>query len=299
MFLKLKRLRMAETSVNDRAVLVTGCSSGIGYCAAHTLKKCGYPVIASARKLNDVMRLKKEGLDCVRLDLDDAASIQEAVEAVAERTGRRLYGLFNNAGFGQPGAVEDLSRDVLRAQFETNVFGTLDLTNRLLPWMREAGEGRIIQNSSVLGFVSLAYRGAYNASKYALEGLYDTLRLELAGSNIHAVLIEPGPITSRFRENAFAAYQRNIDVEHSAHREAYLATEKRLRQKGPAAPFTLPADAVVEKLLTALTHPRPKPRYYVTFPTVLFGTLKRLLTSRALDRILLKVSRDEQEKPRP
>ena len=287
---------MTETNRKNQVVLVTGCSSGIGYCAAHTLGKHGYQVIASARKLSDVIRLQEEGLDCIRLDLDDAASIEEAVEAVAERTGRRLYGLFNNAGFGQPGAVEDLPREVLRAQFETNVFGTLELTNRLLPWMREAGEGRIIQNSSVLGFVSLAYRGAYNASKYALEGLYDTLRLELAGSNIHAVLIEPGPITSRFRENAFAAFQRNIDIEHSAHRDAYLATEKRLRQKGPAVPFTLPADAVMEKLLTALTHPRPKPRYYVTFPTVLFGTLKRLLTTRALDRILLKVSRDEQKK---
>lgn len=295
MFHKLKRLRMAETSIEGRAVLVTGCSSGIGYCAAHTLRKRGYQVIASARNMSDVIRLQTEGLDCIRLDLDDAASIREAVEAVAERTGRHLYGLFNNAGFGQPGAVEDLSREVLRAQFETNVFGTLDLTNRILPWMREAGEGRIIQNSSVLGFVSLAYRGAYNASKYALEGLYDTLRLELAGTHIHPVLIEPGPITSRFRENAFAAYKRNIDVGHSAHREAYLATEKRLLQKGPAAPFTLPADAVVEKLLTALAHKRPKARYYVTFPTYLFATLKRSLPTRTLDRILLKISRDEQK----
>ncbi len=290
---------MTTTPAKTRSVLLTGCSSGIGYCAAHTLRKHGYRVIASARNIKDVMRLNSEGVDCIQLDLNDAASIADAVDAVAERTGRCLYGLFNNAGFGQPGAVEDLSREVLRAQFETNVFGTLDLTNRILPWMREAGEGRIIQNSSVLGFVSLAYRGAYNASKYALEGLYDTLRLELAGSNIHAVLIEPGPIASRFRENAFAAYQRNIDVEHSAHRNAYLAMEKRLLQKGPAAPFTLPADAVVEKLLTALECPSPRGRYYVTFPTWLFGTLKRVLTTEALDRVLLKVSRDEQKKPRP
>jgi len=290
---------MTTTPAKTRSVLLTGCSSGIGYCAAHTLRKHGYRVIASARNIKDVMRLNSEGVDCIQLDLNDAASIADAVDAVAERTGRCLYGLFNNAGFGQPGAVEDLSREVLRAQFETNVFGTLDLTNRILPWMREAGEGRIIQNSSVLGFVSLAYRGAYNASKYALEGLYDTLRLELAGSNIHAVLIEPGPIASRFRENAFAAYQRNIDVEHSAHRNAYLAMEKRLLQKGPAAPFTLPADAVVEKLLTALECPSPRGRHYVTFPTWRFGTLKRVLTTEALDRVLLKVSRDEQKKPRP
>ena len=285
---------MTETSPRKRTVFITGCSSGIGYCAAQQLNKQGYRVIASARKSNDVSRLKKEGLDCILLDLDDTASIEAAVEELAAKTGKRLYGLFNNAGFGQPGAVEDLSRDTLRAQFETNVFGTLELTNLVLPWMREAGEGRIIQNSSVLGFVSLAYRGAYNASKYALEGLYDTLRLELAGSNIFPVLIEPGPITSRFRENAFTAYQRNIDTEHSAHRAAYLATERRLKQQGPAVPFTLPPDAVVEKLLRALSSRRPKGRYYVTFPTYLFGTLKRILTTRAMDRILLGVSRDEQ-----
>lgn len=295
MFRKLNSLRMTETPDEDRAVLITGCSSGIGYCAAHTLKKRGYRVIASARNINDVNRLKEEGIDCIRLDLDDPTSIEEAVEAVAERTGRRLYGLFNNAGFGQPGAVEDLSREVLRAQFETNVFGTMDLTNRILPWMREAGEGRIIQNSSVLGFVSLAYRGAYNASKYALEGLYDTLRLELADSNIHAVLIEPGPIVSRFRANAFAAYKRNINIEHSSHREQYLSTEKRLLKKGPAAPFTLPPEAVLDKVIKALESTNPRPRYYVTFPTWLFGLLKRLLSSRALDQVLLSISRGEQK----
>ncbi len=286
---------MNGDTAKHRAVLVTGCSSGIGHCAAHVLAKQGYRIIASARNPRDVKRLNHEGLDCIRLDLDDSESIAAAVEAVRERTGGRLYGLFNNAGFGQPGAVEDLSRDALRAQFETNVFGTLELTNRVLPWMREAGEGRIIQNSSVLGFVSLAYRGAYNASKYALEGLYDTLRLELAGTGIHAILIEPGPITSRFRENAWAAFRRNIDVEHSAHRDAYLATEKRLRKAGPAAPFTLPPEAVVDRVLTALRHPRPRPRYYVTFPTWLFGGLKRVLTTRVMDRILLGVSKGEQK----
>ncbi len=298
MLLKLNGLGVSEKFTENRAVLITGCSSGIGYCAAHTLQKRGYRVIASARKMEDVNHLQSEGLDCIQLDLDDPSSIRKAVEAVAARTERRLYGLFNNAGFGQPGAVEDLSREVLRAQFETNVFGTMDLTNRVLPWMREAGEGRIIQNSSVLGFVSLAYRGAYNASKYALEGLYDTLRLELDGTGIYPVLIEPGPIISRFRENAFAAYQRNIDVESSAHREAYLATEKRLTEKDPVAPFTLPEDAVVDKLILALEQPRPKSRYYVTFPTYLFGALKRVLSTRALDRVMLGVSRKEQTKSR-
>ena len=284
---------MNQSEIAKRTILITGCSSGIGYCVAHGLKRRGYPVIASARKPDDVERLASEGLDCLQIDLDDPASIDQAVKNLEDRTGRRIYGLFNNAGFGQPGAVEDLRRDVLRAQFETNVFGTLELTNRLLPWMRAAGAGRIIQNSSLLGFVALAYRGAYNASKYALEGLYDTLRLELAGTGIHAILIEPGPITSRFRSNALAAYQRNIDTETSAHRETYRATEARLSRQGAAVPFTLPPEAVLDKVIKALESPVPRPRYYVTFPSYLFGILKRCLSTRALDRMLLNVSRRE------
>lgn len=282
--------------VNSRGnVLITGCSSGIGHCVAHGLQERGYRVIASARKTVDVERLRNEGLTCVQLDLDGSDSIRRAVDEVADLTGKSLYGLFNNAGFGQPGAVEDLRREVLLAQFETNVFGTLELTNRIIPWMRHAGEGRIIQNSSLLGLVSLAYRGAYNASKYALEGLYDTLRLELAGSGIHAVLIEPGPIRSRFRANALDAWRRNIDVDNSAHRAQYLATERRLSRPDPVAPFTLEADAVLEKVVLALESRHPRPRYYVTFPTWLFAILRRLLSSRALDRVLLQVSRSGQK----
>jgi len=286
---------MSRSTHTGRTVFITGCSTGIGYCVAHGLKTVGYRVIASARQAADVDRLQREGLECLQLDLDQSDSIQQAVQELADRSGCKIYGLFNNAGFGQPGAVEDLTRDVLRAQFETNVFGSIELTNRILPWMRAAGEGRIIQNSSMLGFVSLAYRGAYNASKYALEGLYDTLRLELAGTGIHAVLIEPGPIESRFRANAFAVYKRNIDSEHSAHREKYLATENRLLREGPAVPFTLPPEAVLNKVIQALESSKPKPRYYVTVPTWLFGGLKRVLSSRALDRVLLKVSRGEQK----
>lgn len=274
-------------------MLVTGCSSGIGRCAARLLRQRGYRVFASARRAGDVERLRREGFDCLQLDLDDSASIRSAVEQLLEQTGGRVYGLFNNAGYGQPGAIEDLSREALRAQFETNVFGTLELTNQLIPVMRARGEGRIIQNSSVLGLVSLAYRGAYNASKYALEGFYDTLRLELAGSGVHAVLVEPGPITSRFRANAHRIYKRTIDTENSVHREAYLAMERRLTKEGPAAPFTLPPEAVVDKVIRALESREPRPRYYVTFPTYLFGYLKRVLSSRALDRLLYRVSVNE------
>ena len=281
--------------ISNKTILITGCSSGIGYATAKGLQGRGYQVYASARRDEDVRRLRDEGLTSLQLDLDDSHSIHQAVDSLLEQTGGKLYGLFNNAGYGQPGAVEDLRRDVLRQQFETNVFGTLELTNRIIPVMRQQGEGRIIQNSSVLGFVSMAYRGAYNASKYALEGLYDTLRLELDGSSVYAVLIEPGPITSRFRENAFAAYQANIDIEHSAHKEAYLATEQRFSTETKAVPFTLPPEAVLKKVIKALEQRKPNPRYYVTVPTHLFGSLKRMMTSRALDRILLRISKGERK----
>jgi len=272
-----------------QTILITGCSTGIGYRTAIMLKEQGYRVIASARKEADVARLTQEGLETVQLDLADSTSIINAVKQVTEMTGGKLDGLFNNGAFGQAGAVEDLSREVLRAQFETNLFGTHELTNLIIPLMRAQGGGRIIYNSSVLGFVAMSYRGAYNASKYALEGLVDTLRLELKGSNIYLSLIEPGPISSDFRKNAFASYQKNIDSKNSVHKETYLAMETRLQKEGPAAPFTLPADAVVEKVIHAMQSKRPKIRYYVTFPTYLFGFLKRILPASWLDYLLGKV----------
>lgn len=276
-----------------KSVLITGCSTGIGYCAAHGLKARGYRVFASARRTEDVQRLRDEGLEAVPLDLDDSASLTAAVDEVLARTGGTLYGLFNNGAYGQPGAVEDLSRGVLRAQLETNLLGWLELTNLVLPVMRRAGEGRIIQNSSVLGLVALPFRGAYNCSKHALEGLTDTLRLELAGSGVHVSLVEPGPIESRFRVNAHAAFIRNIDRENSVFRAPYAAAERRLTKEGPAAPFTLPPEAVLKKVIHALESPRPRARYYVTVPTYLFGSLRRLLPASWLDRILLAVSRGE------
>jgi len=250
-----------------QTILITGCSSGIGYRTAVLLKERGYRVIASARKIADVNRLTHEGFETVQLDLADSNSIHRAVETVNTLTQGHLDGLFNNGAFGQPGAVEDLSREVLRGQFETNLFGTHELTNLIIPLMRAQGHGRIIYNSSILGFVAMTYRGAYNASKYALEGLVDTLRLELHGTNIHLSLIEPGPITSDFRKNAFALYQQNIDPSHSYHQDTYQIIETRLQKEGPAAPFTLPADAVVAKVIHAMESKKPKVRYYVTFPT--------------------------------
>jgi NAD(P)-dependent dehydrogenase (short-subunit alcohol dehydrogenase family) len=237
----------------------------------------------------DVRKLRDEGFEAVVLDLADSSSIRHAVSVVLAATNGKIYALFNNGAYGQPGAVEDLRREVLREQFETNLFGTHELTNLLIPVMRQQGYGRIIQNSSVLGFAAMRYRGAYNASKFALEGLTDTLRLELAGTGIHVSLIEPGPISSRFRDNAFAMYRKNIESSNSAHRENYLAIESRLQKQGPAVPFTLGPEAVAAKVIHALEARRPRTRYYVTFPTYLFGYLKRLLPDRWLDWLLGKV----------
>lgn len=272
--------------MSDRAVLITGCSSGIGRCAALGLKARGWRVFATARRPVDAERLRAEGLESVVLDLRDSASIRAAVAEILDRTGGRLEGLFNNAAFGLPGAVEDLSREALREQFETNVLGTQELANRAIPVMRRQGGGRILYTSSVLGLVAFPYRGAYVASKFALEGLADTLRLELVGTGIHICLIEPGPILSKFRDNAHTAYRRHIRAETSLHRERYAALEARLLKEGPAAPFTLPPEAVLKRVIHALESPRPQARYYVTAPTYLFGALRRLLPTRALDAIL-------------
>jgi len=220
--------------------------------------------------------------------LNDSNSINFAFEETLRRTDGELYALFNNGAFGLPGAVEDLSRDALRAQFETNVFGWQELANLAIPVMRRQGYGRIIQNSSVLGFVSMPYRGAYNASKYAIEGLSDTLRLELKGTDIYVSLIEPGPIASQFRMNAVKALEKYIDIENSVHREKYQGVLARLNKPGPAVPFTLPPEAVLKRVILALESDKPKPRYYVTFPTYLFGFLKRILSTRVLDAILAK-----------
>ncbi|MFY0990548.1 SDR family NAD(P)-dependent oxidoreductase [Halomonas sp. C05BenzN] len=282
-----------STDPSPRSVLITGCSSGIGHAAAHALAGRGWRVLATARRQEDLDRLREEGLEALPLELASSESIAACVERVIELTGGQLGALFNNAAYGQPGAVEDLSREVLREQLETNLLGTHELTTRVIPAMRERGGGRIVQNSSVLGFAALPYRGAYVCSKFALEGLTDTLRQELHGTGIHVSLIEPGPITSRFRENAYRAFLDNIDSRHSYHAETYRALEARLAGKAPGA-FTLGPDAVVRKLVHALESRRPRPRYAVTLPTHLFAALRRILSTRGMDRVLLGSTRHER-----
>lgn len=288
--METKVINPMEQPGTNKSVLITGCSSGIGYCVAQGLRQRGYRVFASARQAKDVTYLTDLGFETVTLDLADSSSIQNAVNQVLQRTEGRLFALFNNGAYSQSGAVEDLSRDALREQFETNLFGWTELTNLIIPVMRRQGFGHIIQNSSVLGLVVLPFRGAYNASKFALEGLTDTLRLELQGSGIHISLIEPGPIESDFRKNSLKAFKKHIDIQNSVHFDSYQTQLKRLAKEGHAVPFTLPPDAVLKKVIHALESRRPRIRYYVTKPTYLFGILRRISSSRFMDRILLRVA---------
>ena len=276
-------------------ILITGCSSGIGHCVAHGLKDRGYRVLATARKEQDIAQLASEGLEVLHLEVSDSQSIQALVTEVHERCQGELYAVFHNGAYGQPGAVEDLSRATLEKQFATNFFGWMELNNLLIPLLRKQAAARIIFNSSVLGIISLPYRGAYNSSKYAIEGMADTLRLELNSSNIDVSLIEPGPVTSDFRKNALAALKTNVDIENSVHAKKYQGQIKRMEKVGPSAPFTLPADAVLKKVIHALESKKPKAHYYVTFPTYLFGFLKRILPTRWLDKVLLYVSKSEMQ----
>lgn len=273
-----------------RSVLITGCSTGIGATVARGLAARGWRVFATARNPADVERLQAEGMDSLLLDLNDPVSIRAAVDAVLTATEGRLDALFNNGGFGQVGAVEDLTRAALREQFETNLFGWVELTNCVIPVMRRQGHGRIVMNSSVLGYAAFAYRGAYNAVKFALEGLTDTLRHELYGSGIHVALVEPGPIVSRFRENCVPHFEKHIDWRNSVHRAQYEAQMARLNKPGPAAPFTLPPEAVLAKVVHALENPFPRSRYPVTVPAVAFWWLKRFLPIRAMDWLLMRAS---------
>jgi len=273
----------------QKTVLITGASTGIGFYVAHELTKAGYRVIASCRSSSDVARLQQEGLESVQLDLADSESIQRGFAQAMTLTGTELYGLFNNGAYGQPGAVEDLPIKALRQQFNTNFFGWCELTNLALPIMLRQGYGRIIQNSSVLGIAAMPLRGAYNASKYAIEGISDTLRLELEGTGVYISLIEPGPIESQFRKNALAALLEHIDIEKSRHHDTYRTALARLGKVETTTPFTLGPEAVYQRVIQALEAKRPQARYYVTFPTYLVGFMKRILPARLLDKLLLKL----------
>lgn len=270
------------------SILITGCSSGIGYYCAKQLHQAGYTVVASCRRPDDVERLRNEGLHCVQLDVTDPDSIHQGLESCLALTGGRIDVLFNNAAYGQPGALEDLPTDALRQQFETNLFGWHELTRAVMPRMLAQGGGKIVQNSSVLGLVAMKYRGAYNASKFALEGYTDTLRLELQDTPVHVSLIEPGPIESRFRENAKEQFEQHIEMADSRHQASYQNTLDRLGKSSPSSRFTLPPESVLKPLQAIIDSKQPEPRYYVTQPTYIFGFLRRVLPTRWLDKLLSK-----------
>ena len=266
-----------------RSVLITGCSTGIGFAAARDLRARGWQVIATARKSADLDRLKSMGFDAVHLELTDSESIAACSALALDLTGGKLGALFSNAAYGQVGAIEDLEVEVMRTQFEVNVFGLHDLTRRLIPAMRANRCGRIINCSSVLGLMAAPYRGAYCATKFALEAISDSLRMELHGTGISVSLIEPGPIRTEFLPTAIRLFRENVDITASAHAEIY---RRRLQgmEAGGKATFKLEPEAVVKRLVHALESPRPKPRYFVTVPTYGANILKRLLPTVMLDR---------------
>ncbi|MBS9778706.1 MAG: SDR family NAD(P)-dependent oxidoreductase [Campylobacteraceae bacterium] len=273
-------------------ILITGCSTGIGeFCLKALSKDENYKVYGTCKTQKDVERFQKEGIWCCKLDVRDSESIKEGLEKVLDASGGRLDILFNNAGYGQAGAVEDLSREVITEQFETNVFGPMELTNLVMKIFRKQGSGKVIFNSSVLGFASMAFRGAYNASKFALEGFADALRLETVGSDIYVSLIEPGPIRTNFRATALKKLRENIDMENSFHKNTYEQSLQRLSSQKGDAPFTLDSDAVYENLLKAIKSPTPKARYQVTWATILLWYLKKALPIWAFDKILLKAGK--------
>ncbi|MDA7423184.1 SDR family NAD(P)-dependent oxidoreductase [Thalassococcus lentus] len=273
--------------MSDKTILVTGCSSGIGLDVVRGLKARGWRVFASCRKPEDCARMQDEGFESPLIDYQSPDTIESGLAEVMAATGGRLNALFNNGAFATPAAVEDLPTDALRANFEANVFGWHDLTRRVIPIMRAQGHGRIINHSSVLGLVTLPWRGAYNASKFAVEGLTDTLRVEMHDTPIHIVTLNTGPVTSLIRQNSIPHFERWIDWKSSARASQYEANllGRLYEDRGPD-PFELPASAVTKKVIHALESPRPKARYYITKPTYLMGIARRLLSTRALDWLL-------------
>ncbi|MBQ4808210.1 SDR family NAD(P)-dependent oxidoreductase [Phaeobacter sp. HS012] len=274
----------------QKTILMTGCSSGIGLDAAHGMRERGWTVFASCRQRVDCDRLRAQGFISPLMDYTNAETLRSGLDEVLEHTGGTLDVLFNNGAHGLPGAVEDVSTDGLRSIFESNVFGWHELTRNVIPVMRAQGHGRIVQNSSILGFVSFPWRGAYVATKHAIEGLTDTMRVELWDSGIRVILIEPGPVTSKIREKAIPHFEKYVDWENSALRDRYeTSLLKRLYESTGPDRFELPASAVTAKLVHACESRRPHPRYYVTVPTHVGGVLKRILTTRAIDRILARL----------
>lgn len=270
----------------QRSIIITGCSSGIGAYCAEALQSQGWRVFATARKDADIAALKAKGMEAHYLDYTEPQSIAALADEVLRQTDGKLDALFNNGAYAQPGAIEDLPVEALRQQFEANFFGWHDLTRRVVPVMRRQGYGRIVHCSSILGLVPMKWRGAYVASKFALEGLMLAQRMELEGSGIDVSLIEPGPIASRFTYNAASHARAKIDMEASVHRELYQRQMVKLESGGTKSKNKLGPEAVYAVLLHALEAPRPRPHYVVTRPAKLGSLARRLMPERWLYRML-------------
>lgn len=286
--LKRDRVLMrTRPPVEPRNVLVTGCSSGIGAATAHALRARGWTVVPTARKDADLDALRQEGFQPVRLDLADSASVSEAAEDTLRMFQGCVGALVNNAGYGQAGAVEDLSRDALRLQFEVNVFGMQELTNLLIPYLSKQGCGRIVNVSSVLGRIATPFVGAYCASKFALEALTDTMRVELRATGIAVILIEPGPIVSRFRKNAADRAAQFLPTRNSRFGERYEKEieRRRKREKRPDF-FTRTPEDVAARIVRALETSRPRARYSVTFSAYGGAFARRFLPAGVIDHLL-------------
>lgn len=278
----------AGRTATQRSILITGCSSGIGYHSAHMLRDAGWRVFATCRKQKDCDRLAEEGFEVSQLDYGRPETIAATVDYVLAATGGRLDALYNNGAHSHPGAVEDLATEHVREVMESNFFGWYELTRRVLPTMRAQGHGRIVQCSSVLGFVAMRFTAAYTASKYAVEGWTDALRLELRGTGVHVSIIQPGPIRTRMLENATRRFLSTVDVRNSHFRHDYGAEVSRMKSGSKSSIFKLGPEAVIKPLRHALESDHPKARYRITFPTRMGAALKRLLPTRLMDAILVR-----------
>ena len=260
-------------------ILVTGCSSGIGRATAVALAARGHRVFASARNRNDLAELERGDLTALALDVTDPGTIAAAVENVLSRSGR-IDVLVNNAGYGQYGSVEEVTLEEWRAQFDVNLFGTLAVTQAVLPAMRKQQRGRIINVSSVAGKLGIPFAAPYCASKHAIEAMSDALRVEVAPFGIHVVLIEPGPIESRFGDRARSGVAPLLS-RPGPYRELYTLAERAMDvefQRGK-----LPAEAVASVIAGAIESGRPRPRYPVGSLARAFIVLRRVLPDRWLD----------------
>ena len=280
---------MKLAGIKNKSVLVTGCSSGIGLATAELLASKGWNVFAAARKKEDLARLKDAGFEAIELDLTSSESIELAAKKVLELSGGKLGAVVNNAGFGMPGAIEDLSRQAMRDQFEVNLFGLQELTNQFIPVFRKQGFGRIVNVSSVVGRLALPFMGIYSASKFALEAVSDALRVELSQDGIGVILIEPGPIATRFSTNCAGQGEEKIDVGQSRFGAAYKQYFQKRRDGGMSEDrFRLPPEAVAEKIFQALEKKNPKVRYKVTIPAYLGSLAARFVPAVCLDWVMIR-----------